>query len=176
MSKLYLISDHHFGHANIINFERENRQGETIDDHDDWLIDQHNLVVKKRDTVWMLGDFYLGYDPLKMRQVLHSMNGTKHLVLGNHDLQKSEQYIADNLGFASVNGCYSYKRRYVFTHIPIHENSLERWSFNFHGHIHSHDSPTRQHINVCVERCEGRPRTIDEWFEFYNTTPNGDDK
>lgn len=46
MTEPFIISDTHFGHANVLEFERENRRGETIAEHDQWLVSQmHSQVI-----------------------------------------------------------------------------------------------------------------------------------
>ena len=54
MSRVYIIADTHFGHANAIRFRP---QFQTIEQHDEYIIRNWNMVVTKRDTVWVLGDF-----------------------------------------------------------------------------------------------------------------------
>jgi calcineurin-like phosphoesterase family protein len=54
------------------------------------LIEKHNRKVKKDDTVFMLGDFMPFERRLtNVRRVLEKLNGTKHLILGNHDENKT---------------------------------------------------------------------------------------
>ena len=137
------------------------RKGEWISEHDEWLIDSHNSVVKKRDLTYFLGDVCLG-SASHMKDCLRRMEGRKVLILGNHD----HFDIADYLDvFDAAIALKQYSRKRVFTHIPIHPDCVDRWKMNFHGHIHSLDSPDGPYINVCVEKCDGVPRTIDEWVE-----------
>lgn len=164
MSKVFIISDHHFSHASILDFEGDHRAGETVAEHNEWLIDQHNSIVKKRDTVWCLGDFYLGTSPGVMSAIVNRMNGTLNLVMGNHDEHPSYYYTE---AFNQVRGVHSYKSKYVFSHVPLHEFSTDRWNYNFHGHIHHMESPEGKYINTCIEKCEGLPMTVNEWLDFY---------
>ena len=157
MSRVFLISDHHFSHKKILEFEA-GRGGDTVDEHDEWLVAQHNSRVAKRDMAWFLGD--VAFSPDALERYVSRMNGTKNLILGNHDtydLSLYQQY------FRKVKAMQPYKGG-VLTHIPLHNSSLDRWKINYHGHIHSANSPSDQHINCCVEKCAGIPRTLEEWM------------
>ena len=60
MTKTFLIADTHFGHNNIINFLKPDgsklRNFLSIYDHDEYIIDKWNSVVKPEDKVYHLGD------------------------------------------------------------------------------------------------------------------------
>ena len=160
MSKVYLISDHHFGHENVRKFE-PSRKGQSINEHDEWLIDAHNSVVKKRDLTYFLGDVCFG-QVMHMHDCIKQMQGRKVLVMGNHDNYEMAAYEAV---FDNVLALKQYSGKRVFTHVPIHPSCMDRWKLNFHGHIHSLKAPDGPYVNVCVEQCEGVPRTIDQWIE-----------
>jgi len=58
----WIISDTHFGHANILSFEpcrltQMRIDGYEADEHDQWIIDNWNTVVQPGSTVLHLGDF-----------------------------------------------------------------------------------------------------------------------
>ena len=77
---IWLTSDTHFDHA----FVARTRGFDTPEEHDAHIVREWNMRVQPRDTVWVLGDFGMGtinrfYDTAKQ------LNGTKHLVTGNHD-------------------------------------------------------------------------------------------
>ena len=48
----YFISDLHFGHVNCLAFD--NRPFNTIEEHDEYLIDKWNETVKSDDNVYIL--------------------------------------------------------------------------------------------------------------------------
>lgn len=156
MSRVFLISDHHLGHDSVLKFEREGRRGTTIDEHNQWLMQAHNSRVTKRDTVWFLGDVAFRIEALEL---LKQFNGTLNLVLGNHDNFDWGVYAKY---FSKVKALHPYKGG-VLTHVPVHNSELDRWALNYHGHIHSKQAPSEQHINCCVEQCDGVPRTLEEW-------------
>jgi len=89
LSKRFFTSDQHFGHANILKYEDETRRKPNggrfrdVDQMDTYLIEQWNATVGKDDVVYCLGD--LSYKIASATEALAKMNGTKILIVGNHD-------------------------------------------------------------------------------------------
>ncbi len=92
---VYFIADTHFSEKAIMQYE--NRPFESIEEMDKEMVSRWNHIVKKEDSVYLLGD--LGADG-KEASVLSQLNGDKYLVKGNHDT-KSNQYYRD-AGFCEV--------------------------------------------------------------------------
>ena len=97
-SKVYVISDTHFGHANIIKYC--DRPFNDADQMDSMLIKNWNEIITPDDIVWHLGDFALK-NKEKTINYFRRLNGRKMLVLGNHDIFP-EQFYRD-LGFQYVS-------------------------------------------------------------------------
>ena len=78
----WFTSDTHFGHERII--ELSNRPFPDVETMNEAIIERWNAAVKPEDTVFHLGDVALGKiaDSLPL---VGRLNGTKILVLGNHD-------------------------------------------------------------------------------------------
>lgn len=85
-----MISDTHFGHANIIGYE--NRPFESLSQMDNILIKNWNSVVKKNDVIYHLGDFAFHYDEQKLKDLLSKLNGHKVLIIGNHDCNHNAKF------------------------------------------------------------------------------------
>jgi calcineurin-like phosphoesterase family protein len=160
MSRVYVISDLHFGHKKILGFSGPLREGTTVEEHDAILIDKWNSVVRKRDLVYILGD--VAMSRTAFHTCMPQLAGRKVLVRGNHDdLQCGEylQYFEDVKGIFKKNGFW-------FSHAPVHPAEL-RGCKNVHGHVH-HATVTEdgyvdtRYVNVCVEACGGFPVN----FEF----------
>jgi len=85
----FFTSDQHFGHANILKYEEASRRNQhgcqfsSVEEMDDYLVDQWNAVVTPDDLVYCLGDFCYNYQ--QMCDVLPFLNGIKILIVGNHD-------------------------------------------------------------------------------------------
>lgn len=168
----FVTSDHHFGHANIIEFEKDFRLMKipgvgihvpTPEQHWNDLIYRWNQVVRPKDTVWHLGDLCFGAQNLHW---VRWLNGHIRLVLGNHDTLPLESYRNSNIEKvcgARAMDRYKPKVKCILTHIPVHPNQLEfRFHVNLHGHLHSKSYPDSRYINCSVERWQLAPVRIDE--------------
>jgi calcineurin-like phosphoesterase family protein len=82
-SKLFFTSDTHFFHSKLL----EQRGFETIEKHNETLINNWNNAVRPQDHVIHLGDFVLGAGEKSKEACLdlfEKLNGTIHLLWGNH--------------------------------------------------------------------------------------------
>jgi calcineurin-like phosphoesterase family protein len=79
---LFITSDTHFGHANIIRYC--GRPFATCEEMDRSMIAAWNNVVSKGDIVLHVGDVAFGGKPFVARSV-SKLNGRKVLIRGNHD-------------------------------------------------------------------------------------------
>lgn len=86
MSK-FVISDLHLGHKSILAHCRP--EFESVEDMHEVIIKNWNSVVTPRDKVYILGDVTLSKKNLP---ILDELNGTKTLVMGNHDMERLAQY------------------------------------------------------------------------------------
>jgi calcineurin-like phosphoesterase family protein len=114
-------------------------------------------VVRKRDTLWILGDSVFTEDCL---QDLKDIRCTKKLVIGNHDATHFDSWKL----YECFDRVYGITKKYKcwLTHAPIHPSEL-RGSFNLHGHIHREVIEDPRYINMCVEHHNWGPRDL-EWL------------
>lgn len=155
VNRVFGIADTHFGHKNVIEFEKEARPFNTIEEHDEEVIYRWNSTVKKNDTVWHLGDVLFGRDSF---ETLKRLNGIKKLVLGNHDHYPIELYLEH---FNSVHSSVKL-RNALFTHIPIHPNQLLRFRANVRGHMHSNSLNSPNYICISAEQTNLAPVLLDK--------------
>lgn len=144
--RVFVISDTHFGHKKILEFEPVARPFATIEEHDRELIARWNAVVRPTDTVWHLGDVYFGRDG---HLAVAQLNGLKRLVLGNHDhypLEIYQRYFTKIFGAAEHGGN-------ILTHVPVHAGQLERrYRRNIHGHLHGKKLDDPRYVCVSAEQ------------------------
>lgn len=177
MSRTWVYSDPHFGHANICKFV--NYDGSKLRPWDDVhemnkdLINWYNELVDDNDRVYILGD--VAFNVSSFRANVERLKGRKILVPGNHEPKKMHKYI--DL-FDDVRG-YVQRDGFIMSHIPLHPGSLGRWSLNIHGHLHANsvklgnwteghevdhsklkDDP--RYYCACVERTNFRPILLDD--------------
>lgn len=164
MSEVFFISDTHFGHKKIIEFSKERGEFGSIEEHDEFLVQNWNNTVGKRDTVWHLGDFCFGR---KNIAIAERLNGYKRLVMGNHDLYGAHEYTPY---FDRIYGAAEYKG-YVLTHIPVHPDQFQRYRGNIHGHLHSCTLDDPRYINACCEQISCTPILFEELLQKNNLSP-----
>ena len=179
MRDIWVTSDTHFRHANILKFRDSDgnlvRPGfEDVDAMDEHMIERWNSVVKPGDIVYHLGDVILG-DTEWFKRNWPRLNGSKRLIVGNHDDIK---FLASGGFFAKVSMWRMFTEfGLLLTHVPVHEGSLYRYPskdgdadglaepvllLNVHGHIHQHPSPVGSYRCVCVEQTNYTPVNIEE--------------
>jgi calcineurin-like phosphoesterase family protein len=151
--KVFAIADLHFGHKNMA--DKRGFQDEFY--HDEYIIQQYNSVVSKKDTVWILGDITM--EKSAPYELLARLNGIKKVVLGNHDrfqdISKLLQYVNGVCGMVKIKGA-------VLTHCPIHESEINRFKKNIHGHVHENSLLDNRYVNVSCEVVNYRPQLIDD--------------
>lgn len=162
MSGVYVISDLHLGHKNILKFEPTLRFGDTVDEHDHILLERiRSVCPTKRYLLYILGDVCMDIERMEW---LAELPCRKILVRGNHDNFKDEVY---HKYFESIQGIIKYKGFWL-SHAPVHPNEL-RGCKNIHGHVHSNSIRNNykhelnpNYINACVENCNGYPINVQD--------------
>lgn len=155
-SHLWLTSDLHLGHDNII--KHSNRPFANADEMDEVLIANWNNLVQPDDDILVLGDFFLG-NPIRIPKIMARLNGGVHLLRGNHDKWLRNKGMASY--FASVERLAEIR---VFDpetgkHQPITlcHYALRTWkqshygSWNLHGHSHGTLPPIGRQMDVSVD-------------------------
>ena len=137
-TKVFFTSDTHFGHSNIIKYCQ--RPFNSAEHMDEVLINNWNEVVSPQDIVFHLGDFCFGSDK-EWIKILQRLNGTKYLILGNHDLKKiaNSNQIKDY--FADINMQMRVvvdKQKMLLNHYPFlcFEGGYQN-VWQLFGHVHS---------------------------------------
>lgn len=171
MSKIYLTSDQHFGHTNVITYE--NRPFSDTLDMRNKLVANWNSIVNDDDLVICLGDFSF-LNKNTTAEILKSLNGTKWLIKGNHDCHGKQWYL--DVGFEKVmhNYLLDYKgKRILLTHrpssIPTELAKSHSYDLHIYGHVHGKGNENMKFPTfaengacVCVERTDYKPILVDE--------------
>lgn len=160
MAATFIISDTHFGHENTCTkFKRDDgsplRPFANAEEMDEHMVKVWNERVRPNDKVYHLGDVVIGRRHL---QTLSRLNGDKVLIKGNHDIFKLEEYTShfrDIRAYHVLNGM-------IFSHVPVHPSSLERFGCNIHGHLHANrimdgDKIDPRYFNASVECIDFAP-------------------
>lgn len=177
--KVWLSSDQHFGHTNIIKYS--SRPFTDVEHMRRELTARWNNKVAPGDRVYVLGDFAFGtVDYIK--RVLSELNGEKYLIVGNHDRIKNEVKGAE-VGFSWVGTSLLYQLGpYLvdMSHYP-YCNDMEdlgyvdkfaarrpkdngRWLL--HGHCHTAWKVRGRMVNVGVDQWDYAPVSAEELVQF----------
>ncbi len=149
MSKIFFTSDLHFSHRNIAKFCPTFRPADFAE-LDDFMIARWNETVSPDDVVYNLGDVSFSHDFKQLENVLRQLNGTHHLIYGNHDgqiLQHAQRLLNtpkhDSLPMLSSVQPYlklkvdEIKQTLILFHYPIQEwDGCHKGWYHLHGHIH----------------------------------------
>ena len=128
----YFVSDYHFFHRNIFDYEPIRKQFDEsiILSYEKEMIKRYNQKVKEEDTVYFVGDIFCGFNQFKKafnlskpekdysKAILEKMNGKKILIRGNHD-HKSDNWYKD-LGFKEVEYIIEMDN-FLICHYPLCE-------------------------------------------------------
>lgn len=158
---IYLWSDIHFGHTNIIRYC--NRPFGSVAEMNAGLIENYKNVVQPNDIVIWGGD--IGFMKVHiLNDMIKDLPGYKILIMGNHDFHRNgiryeyecfdEQHICLELLYNST--------KLWITHYPL--QFVPEGVFNIHGHIHDKLINDGKHINMCVEHTNYRPKHINDFL------------
>lgn len=158
----WFISDLHLGHKNILKYRQ---QFDTIEQHDNYIVDSILNVVNQNHTLWILGDVILASSSMDCLQKISNNVGCLKIVLGNHDGERS--YAPSIVELSAVARLYPYSitgkhDEYLLSHIPVDQQMLyygQKW--NIHGHCHDKLEPTKYHINVTCESLNYNPVSME---------------
>lgn len=158
MSVVYLLSDPHFGHTSMA----QKRGFNSVEEHDNYIIDNWNSVVTKRDKVYLLGDITMEKSNY---EILRRLRGDITVVLGNHDKPNHVRQLL--LYVSHVAGAIKYKDT-ILTHIPIHPIEIDRFRLNIHGHTHEKNVDHPKYVNVSCEVLDYTPIKFTDIIKSHN--------
>lgn len=131
---IWFTSDTHFGHDAIVRLMRRPFADAAAMDAE--LIERWNARVMPDDTVWHLGDV-AHRKSVALADYLRRLNGTIHLVRGNHDRLSDP---AERALFASIHDIAEIDaggHHLALCHYPMREwPKAWRGAWHLHGHVH----------------------------------------
>lgn len=164
--KTYITSDLHLEHANIIKFCK--RPFLDVDEMNETLVGNWNKTIRKKDTVYYLGDLVYNYqlnqDTIKHKERfeywIKRLNGKKIFIGGSHEpknMEFKENFILKYSGY-----------KFFLTHRP--EDVPKDWDgWAICGHHHNNKleeypfiDKKNKRINISVELTKYKPVNIDE--------------
>ena len=156
--KVFLTSDHHFFHTNIIKYcERPFNDAVHMNSE---MFTRWNETINPEDIVIYVGDLSAGLGEKKQElfNLVQNLNGKKFLIRGNHDHQPDDWYL--QAGFKRVFP-YINLGGILVIHYSL-QTAIERGfkvqdfgtvEYVIHGHTHRVDIPDHEnHFNVAADR------------------------
>lgn len=149
--KIWIMSDTHFGHDNIIAFTGR------PENHEQLMIDAL-YAIPKEDCLFHLGDVCLAQGEFVNNMLIGSLKCRKILVIGNHDEKSWSWYMEHGWDFA----CDAFKLDYagkhiLFSHKPQPWDGL--WEINVHGHLHN--------LGFLGDRSKTQVSEMKKWHRLY---------
>lgn len=180
MPKIFYTSDTHFYHDNIVGWCK--RPFTDVYHMNDQMIKKWHSVVSDEDTVYFLGDFAFG-SPELIPSLVASLSGQKHLIYGNHDVEKLDwhrkaNWLSIHEQLHIVDGDY----KVWMSHIPLQTAPdkrnyvrpipLEDYDICLSAHVHEkYIVNDLSSINVGVDVFGFTPRTLTEILDAASKAP-----
>lgn len=149
---IWLSSDPHFSHCK--EFIWRSRGFSSVQDMNNIIVRNWNTVVKPDDNCYILGDIMLNNNEIGMN-LLESLNGHIHIVLGNHDTDTRINLYKTARNVVEVDKAIDLKWkgfRFHLTHYPTitsnHDDykTIDKKIVNLCGHSHCTDPFQDWHI------------------------------
>lgn len=153
--KIWVFSDPHFYDYSILKYER--KQFATIEEHNNFIVDNINKCATEKDTVICLGD--LGFDWYKYIDRIHAAK--KILVLGNHDRNSRDIYY-DHFDMV-FDGPVFLNKFIVLSHEPW--PGCGEYCMNIHGHLHNSHLDKPFYFNANVAQTNYAPIDANDIFK-----------
>lgn len=185
IAKIYIISDTHFGHKNILRYRTHERFPEfvgaemTPQEHDQKLEERILETVNRKDTLWMLGDSFFSMDSLDVLRRIRTRVARLNLVLGNHCFQNCSageglatvfrENLADRIeGMVKlkISGGGKFAAAWL-THTPMHPTEIFKGNVNIHGHTHAKVIDDPLYFNANCENLDFRPVELSRISQGY---------
>jgi calcineurin-like phosphoesterase family protein len=168
----WFTSDQHFNHENIIKYC--SRPFESLGAMNAAIIERWNETVRDEDTVYVVGDVFLG-DAGAGAGIVRKLRGKKVLIKGNHD--RSHRTMLES-GFDEVWQRKSIElldgRKALLCHKPLPESVINHVDLQVHGHRHSGPIVSGKRVNVCVDLWDYRPVSEEEIIGLRLGSPRTD--
>lgn len=140
---IFLISDLHLGHANIIWYCSRPFLFSDTAEMDRVLIDNWNYVIRPENRVFYLGDLRYGRQALSAYEYRKKLNGDITFIRGNHDDATKDAVVSSTWVFRGL--------RFLCVHDPA-DAPLDFDGWVIHGHHHNNDLRHFPFINFVDRR------------------------
>lgn len=160
--QIFFIGDLHLDHANIIKYC--NRPFESVDEMNNFIVNNWNKTVRRNDIVYFLGDLAFGRGSRKTDYWLNKLSGNIVFIRGRHDRPRGIKF------YDSLILNYE-SQRFLLVHDPKDvPSNWEGWVIHGHTHNNMPEYPLvnkkNRTINVSVELIKYKPILLEELLKF----------
>lgn len=200
---VWFMSDPHFGHHNLAtvngsNWSSGQRPFDSVEEHNDTIINSINTTIKSDDVLVIAGDITLNNarDKRSLDKALSYLNRINcryiYMVVGNHDkgimYELTKRYrklpyhpIIDR--FVMIAEVFRIRikgisERVIVSHLPFNSwDHCYKGSIHLHGHVHNINYVNHsKSFNLCMENIfhntgEWKPLNIDQIEEILKDKP-----
>jgi calcineurin-like phosphoesterase family protein len=157
---IFVISDLHLGHANIIRYCSRPFPHDAVEEMDQVLIKNWNYTVRPIDRIYHIGDLCYGPYARSPNEYIRQLNGTISLIRGNHDegtktASQKEMLVHQDIPFMMIHNPDDVPETFFgwVIHGHHHNNNLADFPFiNFE----------KRRINVSAEVVRYRPVSLSD--------------
>ncbi len=185
MGRVWLSSDHHFGHKSIA---VHRGFGEDVDAHDETICENYSKVIREDDIVYFLGDISVGglKNETHALDIIKRLPGRKRIIYGNHDspsaihskpwkyislyqevFEWGGEYLKHKIDGRVVELChYPFKRDHTSEpRFPEHRRP-DYGQFICHGHVHDDIVKQGKQIHIGLDAHGLNPVSQEEVLEY----------
>ena len=166
MQSVFFVSDNHFFHKKIREFCPDTRQGTSVEEMNELMIDKWNDTVALCDQVYCLGDLFFGSNS-QAENVFRRLKGQIFLIRGNHDnwldnkkLHNYFEWIGD---YKTIK---IDKQKIVMFHYPIWEwQDMHKGAYHLFGHVHGNSVVPGRAMDVGIDARPQKDMGLWSWEE-----------
>ncbi|QLC35558.1 hypothetical protein EFA46_015120 (plasmid) [Halarchaeum sp. CBA1220] len=160
---MYVLSDTHFGHANIIDYCE--RPFESVEEMNEALIENWNASVEADDEVVFVGDLTIDGSAEAFLRWITRLNGDIVFVVGDHDHEVLTT-LDDVVVYEHYRFEYGGKRFYCVHDPDDAPTNVDSWVLHGHHHNNWPDdypfvNPDERRVNVSVELLDYGPLSLE---------------
>ena len=174
---MYLTSDLHFFHKNVLRFCPETRPFADTDEMNQFLVNKWNeKVVKPNTKMFHLGDFSFG-KPEQTREIVSQLKGDITFINGNHCYSKTQEVLREFGEVVDYKKVNYQGKKFILFHYPILEwDSKHHGSIHCYGHLHQNIVPEKYELGKAMNvgwDAIGKIIHFDEVIEIMEDIPVG---
>lgn len=167
----YYIADTHFCDERVMRLAK--RPFSSVAEMNDAMTMLWNQKVSPQDEVYIIGDFAL--DDESAVAMLERLNGTKHLIVGNHDKCLTKQTLNCFKSVSEITTFTDGDLSVTLCHYPLlsYENSIYN-GYHIFGHIHNNPQDIAsaiipylpRHLHCGADVIGFQPKTLEELLQL----------